>query len=112
MKNLKQHVFQKYVLINRPVEQNLKDYIHQDYLVSCINEMHENLGVESRESLRRDSEHLDQSSRDSSDTTIPTWEGKEPESKSKVVEERENASGLKSSTPTEMFGVVDYLYST
>ena len=97
---------------NRPVEQNLKDHIHQDYLVSCINEMHENLGVESRESLRRDSEHLDQSSRDSSDTTIPTWEGKEPESKSKVVEERENASGLKSSTPTEMFGVVDYLYST
>ena len=112
MKNWKQHVFQKYVLVNCPVEQNLKDYIHQDYLVSCINEMHENLGVESRESLRRDSEHLDQSSRDSSDTTIPTWEGKEPESKSKVVEERENASGLKSSTPTEMFGVVDYLYST
>ena len=88
MKNWKQHVFQKYVLVNRPVEPgNLKDYIHQDYLVSCINEMHENLGVESRESLRRDSEHLDQSSRDSSDTTIPTWEGKEPESKSKVVEE-------------------------
>jgi len=86
--------------------------VDYDYLVSCINEMHENLGVESRESLRRDSEHLDQSSRDSSDTTIPTWEGKEPESKSKVVEERENASGLKSSTPTEMFGVVDYLYST
>ena len=112
MKNWKQHTFQKYVLVNQPVEQNLKDNIHQDYLVSCINEMHENLGVESRESLRRDSEHLDQSSRDSSDTTIPTWEGKEPESKSKVVEERENASGLKSSTPTEMFGVVDYLYST
>lgn len=86
--------------------------VDYDYLVSCINEMHENLGVESRESLRRDSEHLDQSSRHSSDTTIPTWEGKEPESKSKVVEERENASGLKSSTPTEMFGVVDYLYST
>merc|ERR1719153_1320622 len=86
--------------------------VDYDYLVSCINEMHENLGVESRESLRRDSEHLDQSSRDSSDTTIPTWEGKEPDSKSKVVEERENASGLKSSTPTEMFGVVDCLYST
>ena len=113
MKKWKQHICQKkYVLVNRPVEQNLKDYIHQDYLVSCINEMHENLGVESRESLRRDSEHLDQSSRDSSDTTIPTWEAKEAESKSKVVEERENASGLKSSTPTEMFGVVDYLYST
>jgi len=27
-------------------------------------------------------------------------------------QERENASGLKSSTPTEMFGVVDYIYST
>merc|ERR1719270_3085730 len=64
--------------------------VDYDYLVSCINEMHENLGVESRESLRRDSEHLDQSSRDSSDTTIPTWEAKEPESKSKVVEERES----------------------
>ena len=101
----------------------------QDYLVTCINEMHENLGVESRESLRRD--HSDQSSRDSTDTKIPNWDSTgssaswekpavqkwESESSSKnsnkvVEEERESASGLKSSTPTEMFGVVDYLYST
>ena len=88
--------------------------------------MHENLGVESRESLQRDSDHSsssDQSSRDSTDTKIPNnwepsgvqkWES-ESESKSAKVageQERENASGLKSSTPTEMFGVVDYLYST
>ena len=94
--------------------------------MTCINEMHENLGVESRESLRRDSDHSsssDQSSRDSTDTKIPNnWEpsgvqkwDSESESKSAKVageQERENASGLKSSTPTEMFGVVDYLYST
>ena len=104
--------------------------------MTCINEMHENLGVESRESLRRDSDHSsDQSSRDSTDTKITnnwdstgtssSWESSrdasgpvqkwESESKSKKVggeQERENASELKSSTPTEMFGVVDYLYST
>ena len=93
--------------------------------------MHENLGVESRESLRRDPDHSDQSSRDSTDTKIPNWDSTgssanwekpavqkwESESSSKnsnkvVEEERESASGLKSSTPTEMFGVVDYLYST
>jgi len=103
--------------------------VDYDYLVTCINEMHENLGVESRESLRRD--HSDQSSRDSTDTKIPNWDSTgssaswekpavqkwESESSSKnsnkvVEEERESASGLKSSTPTEMFGVVDYLYST
>jgi len=85
-------------------------------------------GVESRESLRRDSDHSsssssDQSSRDSTDAQISnsSWEPSgvekwESESKSGKVaggeQERENASGLKSSTPTEMFGVVDYLYST
>jgi len=103
--------------------------VDYDYLVTCINEMHENLGVESRESLRRDSDHSsssssDQSSRDSTEAQISntSWEPSgvekwESESKSGKVaggeqEERENASGLKSSTPTEMFGVVDYLYST
>ena len=99
--------------------------------MTCINEMHENLGVESRESLRRDSNHTSSSSsvqnpndwENATGSSSSSWEGSkrkpEPESSSsKVVpgssgeDERENASGLKSSTPTEMFGVVDYIYST
>lgn len=97
----------------------------QDYLVTCINEMHENLGVESRESLRRDSStHSSNQNPNNWDSTgtSSSWEGstrksESSESSSSKVsgsgeQERENASGLKSSTPTEMFGVVDYIYST
>jgi len=99
--------------------------VDYDYLVTCINEMHENLGVESRESLRRDSStHSSNQNPNNWDSTgtSSSWEGStrksEPSesSSSKVSgsgeQERENASGLKSSTPTEMFGVVDYIYST
>jgi len=97
--------------------------VDYDYLVTCINEMHENLGVESRESLRRDSSNQNPNNWDSTGTSS-SWEGSgvpkrksEPESSSSKMagsgeQERENASGLKSSTPTEMFGVVDYIYST
>jgi len=97
--------------------------VDYDYLVTCINEMHENLGVESRESLRRDADHSSNQNPNNWDSTgtNSSWEGSKRKSEpvsssSKVAEsgeqERENASGLKSSTPTEMFGVVDYIYST
>jgi len=96
--------------------------VDYDYLVTCINEMHENLGVESRESLRRDSSNQNPNNWDSTGTSS-SWEGSGPKRKSEPEssnskmagsgeQERENASGLKSSTPTEMFGVVDYIYST
>jgi len=100
--------------------------VDYDYLVTCINEMHENLGVESRESfLRKDSNQPSSSSSNQNpnnwenSTGSSSWEGterkREPESPSSKVAasgEQERENGLKSSTPTEMFGVVDYIYST
>ena len=97
--------------------------------MTCINEMHENLGVESRESfLRKDSNQPSSSSssnqnpnnwENSTGSSSSSWEGSErkhePESPSSKVAasgEQERENGLKSSTPTEMFGVVDYIYST
>ena len=93
--------------------------------MTCINEMHENLGVESRESLRKDSNQPSSSSssnqnpnnwENSTGSSSSNWEGSErkesPSSKVASSGEQERENGLKSSTPTEMFGVVDYIYST
>merc|ERR1711936_516606 len=61
--------------------------VDYDYLVTCINEMHENLGVESRESfLRKDANQTSSSSssnqnpnnwENSTGSSSSSWEGSE-----------------------------------